>query len=129
MPYALETFTATFNGHVFNSLSDLEGALSKIYAGNIGYEVFHVGEEDSREAEREWLFSIIESMSRLGASPTTQRRMGEILQKSEHFDRFMARRFGHVKRYGLEGGESMMVAIDAIFQATQARTSSFTLEG
>lgn len=76
------------------------------------------------EGEREWLFSTIESMGMLTASPNAQRKMAELLQKSQHFDRFMARRFGHVKRYGLEGGESMMIAIDAIFHTTQARTAS-----
>ncbi|KAJ3124807.1 hypothetical protein HK098_000847 [Nowakowskiella sp. JEL0407] len=32
------------------------------------------------------------------------------------FDHFMAKKFPHVKRYGLEGAESMMIVLDTIFR-------------
>lgn len=36
----------------------------------------------------------------------------------------MTKRFGQVKRYGLEGIESMIVAIDTLFQCCQQGTRS-----
>ena len=43
-------------------------------------------------------------------------RIFELIQKAETFDHFMQIKFGAVKRYGLEGCESMMTALDSIFQ-------------
>ena len=40
----------------------------------------------------------------------------KLLQESEIFDNFLAKKFPQVKRYGLEGSESMMIAIDSLFE-------------
>lgn len=37
-----------------------------------------------------------------------------LMLKSETFDAFMAKKFGQVKRYGLEGGEGMMVCLQEL---------------
>lgn len=39
-----------------------------------------------------------------------------LLSKSEVFDHFMAKKFPQVKRYGLEGAESMMVVLYTLFR-------------
>jgi probable 2-oxoglutarate dehydrogenase E1 component DHKTD1 len=38
------------------------------------------------------------------------------LVNSEVFDQFLGKKFPNVKRYGLEGAESMMVALDRLFE-------------
>jgi probable 2-oxoglutarate dehydrogenase E1 component DHKTD1 len=40
----------------------------------------------------------------------------QLLYRSEAFDKFLGTKFPNVKRYGLEGGESMLVALDRIFE-------------
>jgi probable 2-oxoglutarate dehydrogenase E1 component DHKTD1 len=99
-----------------NSLEELHAQLSAIYSGTIGYEIAQV----ENAAERTWLYETIERSGNLAPSPSLQRRIASILIESEVFDHFMAKRFGQVKRYGLEGGESLMVAVDVLLQTTSA---------
>ena len=40
--------------------------------------------------------------------------MAERLTKCQTFDRFLAKKFGTVKRYGAEGAESMMTFFDEV---------------
>jgi len=37
---------------------------------------------------------------------------------AQTFDHFLAKKFPNVKRYGLEGAESMMVALDRLFEVS-----------
>ena len=39
-----------------------------------------------------------------------------LLTQSEVFDNFMAKKFPQVKRYGLEGAESMLIVLDTLFR-------------
>lgn len=104
----------TVGKHHYHNAEELLPLLSQIYTNGIGYEVSQV--EDA--VERSWLYETIESMSSIHAAPFLQKRMTRILLESETFDHFMGKRFGQVKRYGLEGGESMMIAMDVLFRLT-----------
>lgn len=96
--------------------AELQAHLAKVYCGSLGYEIAHV--ED--HLERAWLYDTIERLGGMQAAPALQCRLARILLVSEAFDHFMARRFGQVKRYGLEGGEALMAAIEVLLQATSA---------
>jgi len=95
-----------------NSLDALSRHLASIYSDTVSYEISHI--EDP--AERRWLYQTIESLSSLQPAPALLRHMSQLLIHSEVFDHFMTRRFAQVKRYGLEGCESMIVAIDIIMR-------------
>jgi hypothetical protein len=47
--------------------------------------------------------------------PPQKKRIHELLVQSETFDQFLQLKFPNLKRYGLEGGESMISALDALF--------------
>ena len=61
------------------------------------------------------------------ADAERQRRIHELLARSEAFDQFLQLKFPNLKRYGLEGGESMLPALDALFSSSTQGTSCFTL--
>lgn len=67
-------------------------------------------------SERRWFAHQVESYQKPPITPDDKKRIFELLSKSEVFDHFMAKKFAQVKRYGLEGAESMMVALDSLFQ-------------
>ncbi|KAF8196096.1 dehydrogenase E1 and transketolase domain-containing protein 1 [Pholiota molesta] len=46
-----------------------------------------------------------------------KRRIHGLLARSEVFDNFLQLKFPNLKRYGLEGGESMLPALDSLFAA------------
>ncbi|KAG0366465.1 dehydrogenase E1 and transketolase domain-containing protein 1 [Gamsiella multidivaricata] len=94
------------------SLQTILNHLEKSYCGKIAYEFMHI----PNASERRWFARQVESYQKTPITPDDKKRIFELLTKSEVFDHFMGKKFAQVKRYGLEGAESMMVALDALFQ-------------
>lgn len=88
--------------------------LREIYQGPIAYDLTCLP-----RAERHWLTARIEAMHDVQATASRQKQIARLLVGSEAWDRFMGKRFGQVKRYGLEGCESLVVALDAVFQVAE----------
>lgn len=101
--------------------------LRAVYVGNVAYEFMH----SSNKTERLWFMHELESESSPGVRVTPsadaaprldptrgrKRRVHALLAQSEVFDRFLQLKFPNLKRYGLEGGESMLPAIDTVLEA------------
>ncbi|KAL5522783.1 hypothetical protein ACEPAG_8801 [Sanghuangporus baumii] len=88
--------------------------LRAVYVGRIAYEFMH----SPSKTERLWFSHILESSSVAPQNirkPEEKRRVWELLTRSEVFDQFLQVKFPNLKRYGLEGGESMLPALDALF--------------
>lgn len=95
------------------SLAEIIDRLEAVYCRRIGYEYMHL----SNKSEREWIADQLETnFHDLKYTATEKRRYWELLSRSERFDRFLASKFPNLKRYGLEGGESMLVALERIFE-------------
>jgi probable 2-oxoglutarate dehydrogenase E1 component DHKTD1 len=73
------------------------------------------------KTERLWFSHILEARSSSGSrgsrSPgaAQKKRTHTLLAQSETFDQFLQLKFPNLKRYGLEGGESMIPALDTLF--------------
>ncbi|KAI8895238.1 thiamine diphosphate-binding protein [Globomyces pollinis-pini] len=80
------------------------------YTGRIGFEFAHL----PSSAERRWFASLVETYEQPDYTAEDKKQFFSLLTKSEVFDHFMAKKFPQVKRYGLEGSESMMV-IESIY--------------
>lgn len=94
------------------TLEQLTRHLRAVYVGRIAYEYMH----SPSKTERLWFSHLLESEN--AASKTTdtaKERIHGLLARSETFDQFMQLKFPNLKRYGLEGGESMLPALDALF--------------
>jgi len=87
--------------------------LRKIYCSKLGFEFNHIPDTN----ERRWFSRFIEGLSNFKVDKEQKLRIFQLLNRSETFDNFMAKRFPQVKRYGLEGAESMMVALDSLFKS------------
>ena len=87
--------------------------LREVYVGRIAYEYMH----SPSKTERLWFSHMLEKESDedLRLEPEERKRIHEILARSEVFDQFLQLKFPNLKRYGLEGGESMLPALDALF--------------
>ncbi|KAJ3050906.1 hypothetical protein HK097_008117 [Rhizophlyctis rosea] len=86
--------------------------LKKSYCGRVGFEFQHI----PNTSERRWFNQLIESYEKKKFSDEEKKHIWKLLAKSEVFDHFMAKRFPQVKRYGLEGAESMMIVLDTLFR-------------
>ena len=86
-----------------------------VYVGRVAYEYMH----SPSKTERLWFSHLLESEEGARTAGEEQRRrIHELLVKSEVFDQFLQLKFPNLKRYGLEGGESMLPALDALFSSS-----------
>jgi 2-oxoglutarate dehydrogenase E1 component len=105
LDYVLGLETAT--------LREILALLRRTYCGSIGVQYMHI----SDPAEKAWLQRRIEGRDK-EISFTREGKIA-ILKKlieSEGFERFLAKRFPGTKRFGLDGGESAVPALEQIIK-------------
>ena len=90
--------------------------LRDVYVGRIAYEYMH----SPSKTERLWFSHLLESEEAEArkVDDDQRKRIHSLLAKSEVFDQFLQLKFPNLKRYGLEGGESMLPALDALFSSS-----------
>jgi len=97
-------------------LNQMVGMLNEIYASKIGFEFMHINDREVRH----WLRDKIEARPKAWASPDSEKEeVLEWLQEAELFEAFLHKTYVAQKRFGLDGGESLMVALNGIFEATE----------
>jgi len=104
------------DGHLgldFASLPEIVRTARAIYCGTIGIEYLHI----QNPRERRWLMSRIEDPAfREPFAADRRRSILASLTAAETFEQFLARKFVATKRFGLEGGEATIPAIEAILR-------------
>lgn len=93
------------------TVEELVNSLESIYCGPAALEFQHL---ESSE-EREWLASAFERRGEIELTAQTRVELADIMLRCQAFDHFLANKFVNVKRYGGEGGESMMAIFEEIF--------------
>jgi len=95
------------------SLRNLLQALRETYCGNIGFEFMFISER----AQRLWIQERIEPLRATPKLTTDQqRRLLQKLTEAETLERYLHTKYVGQKRFSLEGGESLIVAIDELIQ-------------
>ncbi|MEE9373031.1 MAG: 2-oxoglutarate dehydrogenase E1 component [Saprospiraceae bacterium] len=95
------------------NLGELLEHLNKLYCGNIGFEYSHI---ENRE-KRMWLRVKIENReltSAYGLDQSIKKRILEKLNGAVGFESFLNTKYVGQKRFSLEGGESVIAALDRI---------------
>ena len=95
------------------TLGELLKHLNTIYCGNIGFEYAHI----ENRAKRMWLREKIEQReltSAYGLDLETKKRILEKLNGAVGFESFLSTKYVGQKRFSLEGGESVIPALDRI---------------
>jgi 2-oxoglutarate dehydrogenase E1 component len=110
-----ETFqTGTFHyGDGAAKLRDLVDALESTYCGSIGAEYMHI--VDTRE--QLWVQQRLESAR--GKPQFDERQKQRILERliaAEGLEKYLHRRYPGTKRFGLEGGESLIPMLHELLQ-------------
>jgi probable 2-oxoglutarate dehydrogenase E1 component DHKTD1 len=104
------------------TLRDITSHLHAVYVGRIAYEYMH----SSSKTERLWFSHILEARTPPVPSTRQKKRIHQLLAHSETFDQFLQLKFPNLKRYGLEGGESMIPALDALFSVAARGSNHFS---
>ncbi|PTY03151.1 2-oxoglutarate dehydrogenase E1 component [Opitutaceae bacterium EW11] len=94
-------------------LRDLVASLQKTYCGRIGVEYLHIQDTEMRR----WLQDRMERTSLQPNFTKAQKiRILRRLHKAEIFEKFLHTKYVGQKRFSLEGGETMIAAIDAVIE-------------
>jgi 2-oxoglutarate dehydrogenase E1 component len=87
--------------------------LKRTYCGRIGYEFMHITDPE----QKDWLQRRIEGPDKeITFTPEGKRSILNKLIESEGFEKFSANRFLGTKRFGLDGGEAMVPALEQIIK-------------
>jgi 2-oxoglutarate dehydrogenase E1 component len=94
------------------TLREIVDRLNMIYCGSIGLEYFYI----SNRPKRRWLRERLEQFNEndYGLSLEKKRRILEKLNGAVGFESFLNKKYVGQKRFSLEGGESIIPALDAI---------------
>ncbi|MDC0157732.1 2-oxoglutarate dehydrogenase E1 component [Verrucomicrobia bacterium] len=106
-------FTGNYLGGVRMSVGEVFERLKKTYCGNVGVEYLHIQETEKRR----WIQSKIEPNNNIPSFSRDEklRILNKIVQ-AEEFENFLHTRYVGQKRFSLEGGETLITALDSIFQ-------------
>src|SRR6266850_2204573 len=105
-----EIFINNLLGRERATLREIVAILRATYCGTIGVEYMHI----QVPAERAWIQQKFEKQSRPALAAPLRKQILEILTGAETFERFLDRRYTGTKRFGIEGAESLMPALEAI---------------
>lgn len=95
------------------TLREIHGALEQTYCRTIGAEFTHIVDSD----QRKWFAQRLESVrGRPAYSPEVQAHVLERLTAAEGLEKYLGTKYPGTKRFGLEGGESLIPLLDEIIQ-------------
>ena len=95
------------------TLREIQQSLQDTYCGTIGAEFTHIVDSE----QRRWFQQRLESVrSRPGFSPEVRTHILERLTAGEGLEKYLGTKYPGTKRFGLEGGESLIPLMDEIIQ-------------
>jgi len=97
----------------YSNIKEILSFLRKIYCGPIGHEYMHI----TNPTERKWFRDRVEKDE--NALQFTNNGKNAILKKliqAESFEKFLHTKFVGTKRFGLDGGESLIPALEQIIK-------------
>ena len=111
-----QVYSPFFLGGTEMPLHEMIEELRTIYSGPIGAEFMHI----HHTPVRNWLRDRLDNWPELSNyKPRRKARILRRLLEAETFERFLHERFKGQKRFSLEGGEALMVALDTLYQRSE----------
>jgi 2-oxoglutarate dehydrogenase E1 component len=89
------------------TLKDILGRLQKTYCGYVGIEFMHIQDPD----QKAWIQERVENNRRPAID---HKKILQELSHAELFEKFLNTKFPGAKRFGLEGGESLIPAFEHV---------------
>ncbi len=100
-------------GLQYADLNQILKILKKTYCSNIGYEFMHMGDPD----EKAWIRDRIEGPEKnISFTENGKRAILNKIVQAEGFEKYLHIKFVGTKRFGLDGGESLIPALEQIIK-------------
>ena len=95
------------------TMREIIALLKRTYCGNMGVEFMHINDRD----EKDWIQRKIEGRDKeIHFTDKGKLAIYNKLVEAEHFEKFLGRKYTGTKRFGLDGGEAMVPALEAIMK-------------
>ena len=111
--YERKIFLDGVLGLQYADLNQILNILKKTYSSNIGYEFMHMGDPE----EKAWIRDRIEGPEKNIAFTKNGKKaiLNKVIQ-AEGFEKYLHVKFVGTKRFGLDGGESLIPALEQIIK-------------
>jgi 2-oxoglutarate dehydrogenase E1 component len=111
--YKRKIFLNGVTNKKYSNISEILTFLNKTYCGPIGYEYMHI----SNPEERVWLRRRIEEdENEIKFTKNGKEAILNKLIQAEGFEKFLATKYVGTKRFGLDGAESLIPALEQIIK-------------
>jgi 2-oxoglutarate dehydrogenase E1 component len=100
-------------GMEYGTLRQIVEVLKKTYCGNIGVEFMHIQDPE----QKAWIQERIEGpRNQTDFTVNGKRAILERLTAAESFERFLDKKYTGTKRFGIEGGEALLPAMEQVLK-------------
>lgn len=95
------------------SINEILEILDRTYCSSVGVEFMHISEPD----EKAWIQKRIEGRDKeIQFTPKGKKAILQKLIEAEQFEKFLGKKFVGTKRFGLDGGEAMIPALEGVIK-------------
>ncbi len=100
-------------GMEWTTVGALYARLNEVYCGKVGLEYMHIADTE----ERRFLQDKFESPGEtIQFSPEGKKAILAAVLRGEQYEEFLGKKYVGTKRFGLDGGESMIPALEAVIK-------------
>ncbi|MEO5597648.1 MAG: 2-oxoglutarate dehydrogenase E1 component [Novosphingobium sp.] len=108
-----KVFLGGYLGQQWSTVREVVAILRANYCGNVGLEYMHIADVE----ERRFLQDRMEGADKnIHFSPEGQKAILQSVVRGEQYEKFLGRKYVGTKRFGLDGGESMIPALEAVIK-------------
>ncbi|MCH7629797.1 MAG: 2-oxoglutarate dehydrogenase E1 component [Proteobacteria bacterium] len=100
-------------GLTWATVREVEAILRKNYCGKVGFEYMHIADVE----ERRFIQDRIEGGDKsIDFTPNGKKAILAAVVRGEQYEKFLGKKYVGTKRFGLDGGESMIPALEAVIK-------------
>ncbi len=108
-----DVYVGSVLGMEWTTVGKLHQRLREVYCGKVGLEYMHIADTE----ERRFLQDKFESPGEtIQFTPEGKKAILAAVLRGEQFEEFLAKKYVGTKRFGLDGGESMIPALEAVIK-------------
>ncbi len=110
--YQKKIFLDDVTNKEYSNISEILTFLKEKYCGSLGYEYMHI----SNPTERKWFRERVEKTDDFNFTQNGKEAILNKLIQAEGFEKFLHTKYVGTKRFGLDGGESLIPALEQIIK-------------
>ena len=108
-----EVYVGGVLGLEWTTVAKLQARLREVYCGKVGLEYMHIADTE----ERRFLQDKFESPGEtIQFTPEGKKAILAAVVRGEQYEEFLGKKYVGTKRFGLDGGESMIPALEAVIK-------------